>query len=204
LSVIDDVPVGNVYDKEAASNPIERRLVSGFSSALLGLLPDQPGLVLEVGCGEGGQLRKVARLAPGAQLFGFDLPSDALAERWDGLAASMACGTAEALPYPDDTFDLVLALEVLEHVVDPDAVVREIARVASGVVVLSVPWEPAWRLGNLARGRYVRELGNTPGHVQHFGRRTFRALVDRHLTVTETRRPFPWTFLRAEASRPGG
>ncbi len=201
MSAAVDVPVGNVYDKESTANPIERRLVAGFSAALLDLLPERPCRVLEVGCGEGGQLRKVARLQPGARLFGFDLPSEVLAERWDGLAASMTCGTAEALPYPDATFDLVLALEVLEHVPDPDAVLAEIARVASGAVVLSVPWEPMWRVGNLARGRYLGELGNTPGHVQHFGRRAFRDIVARHLTVTALRRPFPWTFVRAEAPR---
>lgn len=200
MSVVTDVPVGNVYDKEAASNPIERKLVSGFSAALLELMPPRPRRVLEVGCGEGGQLRKVAQLAPVAELFGFDLPSDSLAARWEGLAASMAVGTAEALPYPDDTFDVVLALEVLEHVVDPDAVLAEIARVASGAVVLSVPWEPVWRLGNLARGRYVGALGNTPGHVQHFGRRSFQAMVARHLPVTAMRRPFPWTFVRADVA----
>ncbi len=193
-----DVPVGNVFDKEAASNPIERRLVTAFSSALLDLLPPRPRRVLEVGCGEGGQLRKVARLAPSAELFGFDLPSDELASRWEGLDAQMACGSAEHLPYPDDSFDLVLALEVLEHVPDPDAVLAEIARVGTGDVVLSVPWEPVWRLGNLARGRYVSELGNTPGHIQHFGRGAFRRLVGRHLAVRAVRRPFPWTFVGAE------
>lgn len=193
-----DVPVGNVYDKEATSNPIERRLVRGFSSALLGLLPAAPRRVLEVGCGEGGQLRKVARLAPEAKLFGFDLPSDELAVRWEGLDARMATGSADDLPYRDDTFDLVLALEVLEHVPDPDAVLSEIARVGTGAVVLSVPWEPVWRLANLARGRYLAEFGNTPGHIQYFGRGGFERLVSRHLVVRGVRRPFPWTFVRAD------
>ncbi|HMQ28482.1 MAG TPA: methyltransferase domain-containing protein, partial [Acidimicrobiales bacterium] len=95
-------------------------------------------------------------------------------------------------------FDLVLALEVLEHVPEPEAVLSEIARVGRGAVVLSVPWEPVWRLGNLARGRYVRDLGNTPGHIQHFGRGGFRRLVARHLDVREVRRPVPWTFVRAD------
>jgi SAM-dependent methyltransferase len=198
LTAPTDVPVGNVYDKEAADNPIERRLVAGFTSALLDLLPDDPRRVLEVGCGEGGQLRKVARLAPEARLFGFDLPSDELTTRWEGLQASMATGSAEDLPYPDDTFDLVLALEVLEHVPDPEAVLSEIARVGAGAAVLSVPWEPVWRLGNLARGRYFADWGNTPGHIQHFGRGGFQRLVARHLTVRAVRRPFPWTFVGAE------
>lgn len=192
------VPVGNTFDKEAATNPVERALVAGFTAALLDLLPRAPRRVLEVGCGEGGQLRKVADQAPLASLYGFDLPSDDLAARWEGLDAAMVCGSAEALPFPDDSFDLVLALEVLEHVPDPSAVVREIARVATGAVVLSVPWEPVWRMGNLVRGRYLRDLGNTPGHLQHFGRRSFRRLVGEHLVVRQLRRPVPWTFVLAD------
>ena len=202
MTDLADVPVGNTYDKEAASNPIERAMVAGFTSALLDLLPVAPRRVLEVGCGEGGQLRKIADRAPHADLFGFDLPSEDLAERWEGLDAAMTTGSAEALPFPDRSFDLVLALEVLEHVPDPAAVLSEIARVGSGAVVLSVPWEPVWRAGNLARGRYLRALGNTPGHVQHFGRRRFRRLVARHLEVRSVRRPVPWTFVRADVRAP--
>lgn len=198
MTALADVPVGNTYDKELATNPVERAMVAGFTSALLDLLPPAPQRVLEVGCGEGGQLRKIADRAPDAGLFGFDLPSEDLAERWEGLDAAMATGRAEALPYPDRSFDLVLALEVLEHVPDPRAVLAEIARVGRGTVVLSVPWEPVWRIGNLARGRYVRDLGNTPGHIQHFGRRRFLRLVGEHLDVRAVRRPVPWSFVRAD------
>ncbi len=78
--------------------------------------------------------------------------------------------------------------------------VAEVARVGTGAVVLSVPWEPVWRLGNLVRGRYVSDLGDTPGHIQHFGRGAFRRLVGRHLEVRAVRRPFPWTFVGAEVA----
>jgi SAM-dependent methyltransferase len=192
------VPVGNAYDKEGSTNPIERRLVRGFTNALLDFLPSGPCDALEVGCGEGGQLKKVAAAVPGLRLVGVDLPSPALAARWEGLDADMVCSSGAALPFRDGTFDLVLALEMLEHVPDPDLVLAEIARVARGRVVLSVPWEPAWRLGNIARGRYLRQLGNTPGHLQHFTRKGFLRVVDRHLDVIDVRRPFPWTFVHAE------
>jgi SAM-dependent methyltransferase len=192
-----EVPVGNTYDKEATTHPVERRLVAGFTDALLDLLPRRPGAVLEVGCGEGAQLRKVAGAVPALRLVGFDLPSSELSSRWQGLQADMVCGTADALPFKDDAFDTVLALEMLEHVPDPGRVLAEIARIARSTVVLSVPWEPAWRLGNLARGRYLSELGNTPGHIQHFTRSAFTRLVDHHLDVTAVRRPFPWTFVQA-------
>jgi 2-polyprenyl-3-methyl-5-hydroxy-6-metoxy-1,4-benzoquinol methylase len=93
----------------------------------------------------------------------------------------------------------VLAIEVLEHVDDPEHALAEIARVARGDVVLSVPREPLWRVLNVARGRYVGRLGNTPGHVQHWSSDAFARLVARHLEVTGTWRPLPWTLLRARA-----
>ena len=39
------------------------------------------------------------------------------------------------------------------------------------------PFEPVWRLGNMARGRYLKDLGNTPGHVNHWSRWSFRRFV---------------------------
>lgn len=199
-ATVGDVPVGNAYDKEATTNPIERRMVNGFTAGLRSLLPSSPANVLEVGCGEGGQLRKIGDALPGAHLVGIDLPHPDLAERWRGLDSEMVCASALTLPFPDRSFDLVLALEVLEHLDDPEAALAEIARVGRDTVVLSVPWEPWWRAGNLARGRYVRDFGNTPGHLQHWGRRRFLRTVGRHLQVDAVRRPVPWTMVRARVS----
>lgn len=195
------VPTGNTYDKEATTHAVERRMVDGFAGALRALLPRRAARVLEIGCGEGSQLRKVGVALPGAHLVGFDLPDPQLTMRWDGLAAAMVCGTATALPWPASSFDLVLALEVLEHLEDPLDALTEIARVASGPVILSVPREPLWRAGNLLRGRYVGAAGNTPGHIQHFSRQSFLELVGRELVVDEVRNPLPWTMVRAHADR---
>ena len=49
-------------------------------------------------------------------------------------------GDATTLPFPDDSFDLVLAIEVLEHVPGPEAALSELARVCSGTFVASVPF----------------------------------------------------------------
>ena len=62
------------------------------------------------------------------------------------------------------------AIEVLEHVPDPAHTVAEMARCAARHVLVSVPREPLWRAVNMARGAYWRELGNTPGHVNHFSK----------------------------------
>ena len=79
----------------------------------------------------------------------------------------------DRLPCDDDEFDLATAIEVLEHVPDPEQTVSEMARVARRHLLVSVPREPLWRALNMARGAYLRDLGNTPGHVNHFTKRGF-------------------------------
>ena len=103
---------------------------------------------------------------------------------------------AENLPFEDGEFELAAAIEVLEHVPDPGHTVAEMARVArGGHLLVSVPREPLWRMLNVARGAYVKELGNTPGHLNHWSRKSFAELLGRHGQVQEVRSPFPWTML---------
>lgn len=193
------VPTGNVVHKEATKNPIERRMVNGFAAALQQALPASASRVLEVGCGEGRQLTAIGARYPAADLIGLDLPDVDLEDAWGDVPSHMVQASALELPFADATFDLVLAIEVLEHLPDPAQAIREIARVANDVVVVSVPWEPVWRLGNLARGRYIGALGNTPGHIQHFSRRGLLALTRGALDVDLVLRPVPWTMIRGRA-----
>jgi ubiquinone/menaquinone biosynthesis C-methylase UbiE len=102
---------------------------------------------------------------------------------------------AERLPFADGEFDASAAIEVLEHVPDPAHTVAEMARVAKRHLIVSVPREPVWRAVNMARGAYLKDLGNTPGHVNHWSKRSFVQLLSRHGEVVEARSPFPWTML---------
>ena len=102
---------------------------------------------------------------------------------------------ADELPFPDRSFDLAAAIEVLEHVPDPGRTLADMARVAARHLLISVPREPLWRMLNVTRGAYVRDLGNTPGHVNHWSKQSFVRLAARHGEVLEARSPFPWTML---------
>jgi len=106
----------------------------------------------------------------------------------------------ELSSFPAGSFDLAAAIEVLEHVPDPERTLAEMAHVASRHLLVSVPREPLWRGLNLARGAYVRDLGNTPGHVNHWSKRGFVRAVGRHGEVIEARSPFPWTMLLVRVS----
>lgn len=198
------IPKGNTYDKYASTNPVEARLMGGFFDCLGKLLPsEEPTTILEVGLGEGEISERVRERFPTAQLVGIDLPDAQLAEAWHEKKLNGAFADIVQLPFADRSFDLVMAIEVLEHVPHPSAALREIARVARDDVVLSVPREPIWRIANLARGKYIRDLGNTPGHIQHWSRRAFTALVEEHFDTVEVRTPLPWTFVRARARTSG-
>jgi ubiquinone/menaquinone biosynthesis C-methylase UbiE len=192
------VPTGNTYDKYASTNPIERRLMAGFFAALDDALPDTPPVaVLEVGVGEGEVSGRVRARYPDAAFVGVDLPDDDLAREWADHELAGLFGDIARLPFPPDTFDLVLAIEVLEHVPDPAAALTELARVARDRVVLSVPREPIWRAANMARGKYLGALGNTPGHIQHWSKRAFTRLVGERFEVLRVRSPLPWTLVTA-------
>ena len=192
------VPAGNSYDKYGTTNRIERRLVGRFFDRFESLLPaTAPRRVLEIGTGEGLVADRVIGRFPEAAFVALDLPHGHLAKRWQALDGHGVFATAERLPFPDGAFDLVLAVEVLEHLRDPALALGELARVATpgGTALLSVPSEPLWRALNLARGRYVRSLGNTPGHVQHWTPGAFTQLVGRWFDVSAVRHPVPWLNL---------
>jgi SAM-dependent methyltransferase len=196
------VPTGNTYDKYGSTNPIEQRMMRGFFSTLDRFLDrTAPTRIFEIGIGEGIVTSRVIERFAGVPVIGLDLPDPELAAQWQSRDLSCAFGDAGALPFPDDAFDLALAIEVFEHLPDPAAALSELARVCAGSLIASVPFEPIWRLGNMARGRYLRDLGNTPGHVNHWTSRRFTSLVSRRFDVVERATPLPWTMVLATSRR---
>jgi SAM-dependent methyltransferase len=189
---------GNTYDKYGSTNPVVRRLMANFEATLDELFAAAaPESLLDVGCGEGVLTQRWAQRIDGP-VVGIDLDDPLLAEHWAARQApnlSYRVMKAERMPFTDGEFDVASAIEVLEHVPDPTHTVAEMARVARRWLLVSVPREPLWRGLNLARGAYLRDLGNTPGHLNHWSKRSFVALLARHGEVVEARSPFPWTML---------
>jgi SAM-dependent methyltransferase len=201
----EGVITGNTYDKYGSTNPLVKRMMAGFEGALdeLFALAD-PASLLDVGCGEGVLVHEWAQRLGKRRVVGIDLEEDSLQAGWSQRQAPnleyrvMRAGSAdrvENLPFAENEFDLVSAIEVLEHVPDPEHTLAEMARCAERHLLVSVPREPLWRMLNMARGAYWPALGNTPGHLNHWSRRSFVTLLKRHGTVIEVRSPFPWTML---------
>jgi SAM-dependent methyltransferase len=119
------------------------------------------GRVLVDGCGVGMYLARLSKLA--VQAVGLDIEHERTVEAHQE-SQQVVCGAGERLPFPDGWFDLVLSHEVLEHVQDDQAAIREIVRVLrpGGRLVLFVPNRgyPFETHGIYWRGRY--HFGNIP------------------------------------------
>jgi 2-polyprenyl-3-methyl-5-hydroxy-6-metoxy-1,4-benzoquinol methylase len=195
----EGIVTGNTYDKYGSQNPLVKRMMANFESTLDELFEQAgPQSILDVGCGEGVLIHKWAQRLDPKPVVGLDLEDPVIQAEWEKRQApnlDYRIMKAENLPFGVDEFDMASAIEVLEHVPDPAHTVAEMARVASRWLLVSVPREPLWRGLNMARGAYVKDLGNTPGHLNHWSKRSFVKLLSQHGEVVEARSPFPWTML---------
>ena len=195
----EGIVTGNTYDKYGSTNPVVRRLMSAFERTLDQLFEQSdPTSVLDVGCGEGVLVHQWAQRLGDRRVVGIDLQEESIQAGWAERQApnlDYQVMHAENLPFAENEFDLASAIEVLEHVPDPEHTLAEMARCAERHLLVSVPREPLWRMLNMARGAYWPALGNTPGHLNHWSRRSFVRLLSSYGQVAEVRSPFPWTML---------
>ncbi len=157
----------------------------------------QAGSLLETGCGDGYLLETVRQvIQPSDITIGLE-PGIIDISKTRGLTGEFhaVAGSIYQLPFEDNRFDLVIVPEVFEHLDDPESARQEVLRVARKTVIASVPWEPVWRMSNMARGKYWKHLGNTPGHLQHFSRKTFLHFMSRIIDINNILNPFPWTIV---------
>jgi 2-polyprenyl-3-methyl-5-hydroxy-6-metoxy-1,4-benzoquinol methylase len=195
----EPVPTGNTYDKYGSTNPVVRRLMANFEATLDRLWDKAaPDSILDVGCGEGVLTEQWADKLGSGRIVGIDLDDPKLKAEWEARRRpnlEYRVEDATNLSFADDEFDMASAIEVLEHVPDPERTVAEMARAARRHLLVSVPREPLWRGLNMARGAYLKDFGNTPGHINHWSKRSFVSMLSRHGTVEEVRSPFPWTMV---------
>jgi 2-polyprenyl-3-methyl-5-hydroxy-6-metoxy-1,4-benzoquinol methylase len=170
-------------------------------------LADRTGAteVHEVGCGEGELGRRLA--GRGLRVRGTDASPEVIQEarrraEMAGVDAEFRAAPIEELDPAVDGAELVVCCEVLEHIPDPDDGLAMVARLATPWAIVSVPREPLWRVLNVARAKYLRDAGNTPGHLNHWSRRSFLRFLERHLEVVEVRSPLPWTMALCRSPAP--
>lgn len=149
--IIERVPV-NYYQEGIENNVLQELWHTNKFKAILGLISGSPQKILDVGCASGWFLSRLSKAFPKAECFGIDIYDKAIAygkKLYPHITFRIA--DAHAIPFKDETFDLAICTEVLEHVNDPKSALLEIKRVLkkggfaiieldSGSILFSIVW----------------------------------------------------------------
>ena len=196
-------PSGNYYDKYGTKNPVARYLMNGFLESFDHMVVKSSARsIYEIGCGEGHLSIRMKKT--GAIVHGSDISKEIIAEaRINNQLAGTDINFEVRSIYDLSnnnvgTPDLIVCCEVLEHLEYPEKALDKIRSLNSRYVLVSVLREPIWRFLNVARGKYLKDFGNTPGHLQHWSKKSFVRLLDSYFTISEVLSPLPWTMVLCE------
>lgn len=184
------------YVKYETKNPVMIKIIARFMNRIIALIQQSKAKeILDIGCGEGFLAQQLFdRKLSVTSYRGVELSEDALAfakQRQLDDRFGFHQGNVFKLE-EEPTTELTICLEVLEHLEDPSTAVKSILSKTEKMCILSVPWEPWFRLGNLLRGKYTSSWGNHPEHIQHFSPSSFKTMISEHATDVKIITCFPW------------
>jgi len=188
------------WQKYNNPNLLQQKLLGRFLDTVDRLVAQSSARsVADVGCAEGYVLERLQR-HPQMVCAGADVDLAALQRgRQEDPRPRLQQMSVYNIAYPSQSFEMVLCLEVLEHLNDPARALAELKRVSRRYVLLSVPHEPFFQMANLLRGKNLSRLGNDPEHVNHWSQRGFaQFLRESGLTLLALEAPFPWLVALAE------
>ena len=189
------------FIKHTSRNPIQKFLINNFYSSLISLVrPLKTESILDAGCGEGFTMNKLTKNGIGKRIEGIEYTKDAIAlgkKLYPDLIIKQA--SIYELPYEDQSFDLVVCTEVLEHLENPEKALQEMLRVSKKYLVITVPNEPLFMLSNFLRGKNVSRFGNDAEHINHWNAFSLRKyLTQNKIKAKKIKFPFPWIAILGE------
>lgn len=188
--------------KHTAQNPLRRLAINRYFETVDRFVPPDVRSVINAGCGEGFDARRIRQAFPDPSLYGFDISLTAVQRAASICPTMLTCvGDVARPPFGVDSADMVISLEVLEHLTDPSAAIEAYKKLTRRYLLLGVPNEPFFRLLRMANGMNIRDFGDHPEHVQLWNSRTFKRFLERHdLRILQSAVPVPfiWTIVLCE------
>ncbi len=180
------------YQKHKSKNFLKKLFIKNFFNTIYKeLKPLKIATVLDVGCGEGFTLKKLKEKKIGKIFKGVDLEKEAIKlGKRENPNLDLSIGDIYNLKFKDNSFDLVISTEVLEHLEKPGIALKELKRVSKKYILLSVPNEPWFWLFNYT------QWGKDIGHINKWTAKKFKEFVKAQgLNILVIRTPFPWTLI---------
>lgn len=205
MTIIEDgIIAGNLYDKYGSTNPVVRYMMRGFHDSLNTLI-SQTGVneIYEIGCGEGNLsivLAKQNIKVVASDFSGQIIEIASENAKKAGVDIKFKVASIYNLTFHESA-KLVLCSEVLEHLHRPDDAMAVLEQLADPFIIVSVPREPLWRILNLIRLNYISNLGNTPGHVQHWSKKSLLKLLRSHFNIVDVLTPIPWIMVLCRSKK---
>lgn len=151
--------------------------------------------ILDLGCGVGGYSHHLNELGHSCRALDIN-PSYVQTARMLGVDATVYDG--KIIPLDDKSVDTVIAIEVLEHVIDPTSIVKEIARVAKISLIASVPN----CTGTFGDAPVVFNHMLDTDHKSFFTIESFKELLSKEFPHVDVQQIFPVDRMIAEAILP--
>ncbi len=192
------------YKKHTTANPLRRALINSFHKKLgEGILELESKSVLDIGCGEGFVITYLKNILPKTCFYGIDISPESIEiAKKNNSDTKFEAGNFTDPSQTDfngtlgkNEFDLVICLEVLEHIPNFEAALVELQKINTDHYIFSVPNEPFFRLSNLLALKNIKLLGNDPEHVNNWTSNRFEKLIGRHFEIIKKLYPFPWQML---------
>jgi ubiquinone/menaquinone biosynthesis C-methylase UbiE len=147
---------------------------------VLDQINEKDNAILDIGCGEGIMLEKLIKRYPNKNITGLDtmLENVQIGSKY-GLPIQL--GDIYQLDFPENSIDLVILMEVIEHLLDPDTAINEIHRILKpgGKLVTVFPNDAAFIIARIFTLKF-KEAAYDPGHQKQWTHREIRRFLNNH------------------------
>ena len=189
------VIAGNIYNKYETRNIIAKYLMKGFLVAFDCLVSISGAFkVYEVGCGEGNlsiRLAKQNKIVRASDFSEWILNRARENAKEANVDIEFKVRSIYDMHQQEDSSELIICAEVLEHLEKTEQALEVLSKLPDPYIIISVPREPIWRILNILRGKYLLSLGNTPGHLCHWSKKSFLKTLEPYFDVVKVLTPLP-------------